>query len=97
MNGRGVLVTSPPLYIRNTAHPRLWRLSPEESTGLPKIPSLPLAWRDAQILLQGLKGHDPAVDVVDRLPLYFILQVHQMNGRGVLVTSPPLYIDEPAR
>ncbi|KGO60050.1 Peptidase M28 [Penicillium expansum] len=37
------------------------RLSPEESTGLPKIPSLPLAWRDAQILLQGLKGHGSKV------------------------------------
>ncbi|KAJ5944174.1 hypothetical protein N7516_004342 [Penicillium verrucosum] len=37
------------------------RLSPEESPGLPKIPSLPLAWRDAQILLQGLKGHGSKV------------------------------------
>ncbi|KAJ5236622.1 hypothetical protein N7489_006713 [Penicillium chrysogenum] len=37
------------------------RLSPEESTGLPKIPSLPLAWRDAQRLLQGLKGHGSKV------------------------------------
>ncbi|KAJ6187672.1 hypothetical protein N7519_002580 [Penicillium mononematosum] len=37
------------------------RLSPEESTGLPKIPSLPLAWRDAQILLQGLIGHGSKV------------------------------------
>ncbi|KAJ5996899.1 hypothetical protein N7522_008559 [Penicillium canescens] len=37
------------------------RLSPEESTGLPKIPSLPLAWRDAQHLLQGLKGHGSKV------------------------------------
>ena len=37
------------------------RLSPEESAGLPKIPSLPLAWRDAQILLQGLKGHGSKV------------------------------------
>lgn len=33
------------------------RLTPEESPGLPKIPSLPLAWRDAQPLLQALKGH----------------------------------------
>jgi hypothetical protein len=37
------------------------RLTPEESTGLPKIPSLPLAWRDAQHLLQGLKGHGSKV------------------------------------
>ncbi|CDM33868.1 hypothetical protein CBS147339_7724 [Penicillium roqueforti] len=37
------------------------RLSPEDSPGLPKIPSLPLAWRDAQILLQGLKGHGSKV------------------------------------
>ncbi|KAJ5208878.1 hypothetical protein N7449_003257 [Penicillium cf. viridicatum] len=37
------------------------RLSPEKSPGLPKIPSLPLAWRDAQILLQGLKGHGSKV------------------------------------
>ncbi|CAG8338784.1 unnamed protein product [Penicillium salamii] len=37
------------------------RLSPTESLGLPKIPSLPLAWRDAQPLLQGLKGHGSKV------------------------------------
>ncbi|KAJ5294573.1 hypothetical protein PENANT_c006G04755 [Penicillium antarcticum] len=37
------------------------RLAPEESTGLPKIPSLPLAWRDAQHLLQGLNGHGSKV------------------------------------
>ncbi|KXG46949.1 Peptidase M28 [Penicillium griseofulvum] len=37
------------------------RLSPEESHALPKIPSLPLAWRDAQKLLQGLKGHGSKV------------------------------------
>ncbi|KAG0159338.1 hypothetical protein PDIDSM_6860 [Penicillium digitatum] len=37
------------------------RLSPEDSPGLPKIPTLPLAWRDAQILLQGLKGHGSKV------------------------------------
>ncbi|KGO71975.1 Peptidase M28 [Penicillium italicum] len=37
------------------------RLSPEKSPGLPKIPSLPIAWRDAQILLQGLKGHGSKV------------------------------------
>ena len=33
------------------------RLKPEESSALVKIPSLPLAWRDAQVLLQHLKGH----------------------------------------
>ncbi|EPE09022.1 glutamate carboxypeptidase 2 [Ophiostoma piceae UAMH 11346] len=32
------------------------RLAPEKSAGLVKIPSLPLAWRDAQVLLQQLKG-----------------------------------------
>ncbi|KAJ5550975.1 hypothetical protein N7461_005673 [Penicillium sp. DV-2018c] len=37
------------------------RLSPEESPGLPKIPSLPLAWRDAQPLLQALEGHGSKV------------------------------------
>lgn len=37
------------------------RLTPEESTALPKIPSLPLAWRDAQPLLQALKGHGSKV------------------------------------
>ncbi|KAL8767513.1 MAG: hypothetical protein Q9209_006020 [Squamulea sp. 1 TL-2023] len=29
----------------------------ENNPGLPKIPSIPLAWRDAQKLLQALKGH----------------------------------------
>lgn len=32
------------------------RMKVEESQGLVKIPSLPLAWRDAQVLLQNLKG-----------------------------------------
>ena len=32
------------------------RLKPEESSGLVNIPSLPLAWRDAQVLLQRIKG-----------------------------------------
>lgn len=32
------------------------RLSPEESTGLVKIPSLPISWRDAKHLLQALQG-----------------------------------------
>ncbi|KAK2037995.1 PA domain-containing protein [Colletotrichum somersetense] len=37
------------------------RMKPEETKGLVKIPSLPLAWRDAQILLQHLKGHGEQV------------------------------------
>ncbi|OXV05410.1 hypothetical protein Egran_06821 [Elaphomyces granulatus] len=37
------------------------RLSPEESPGLPQIPSLPIAWRDAQQLLRALKGHGSKV------------------------------------
>ncbi|KAK2006315.1 PA domain-containing protein [Colletotrichum eremochloae] len=37
------------------------RMKPEETKGLVKIPSLPLAWRDAQILLQHLKGHGERV------------------------------------
>ena len=32
------------------------RLSPQESKGLVQIPSLPLAWRDAQVLLKSLQG-----------------------------------------
>lgn len=32
------------------------RLSPEESTGLVKIPSLPISWREAKHLLQALQG-----------------------------------------
>ncbi|CAK7218234.1 hypothetical protein SBRCBS47491_003440 [Sporothrix bragantina] len=32
------------------------RMSPDKSPGLVKIPSLPLAWRDAQVLLQHLQG-----------------------------------------
>lgn len=37
------------------------RLSPEDSPGLVKIPSIPLSWRDAQRLLQVLKGHGSKV------------------------------------
>ncbi|KAF3405362.1 putative glutamate carboxypeptidase [Talaromyces pinophilus] len=37
------------------------RLSPEESQGLVQIPSIPLSWRDAQRLLQVLKGHGSKV------------------------------------
>lgn len=37
------------------------RLSLEQTTGMPGIPSLPLAWRDAQRLLQALKGHGSKV------------------------------------
>lgn len=32
------------------------RMKPEQSPGLVNIPSLPLAWRDAQVLLQHIKG-----------------------------------------
>ncbi|KAK2614942.1 hypothetical protein N8I77_001730 [Diaporthe amygdali] len=39
------------------------RLKPDESVGLVNIPSLPLAWRDAQVLLQHIKGFgQPAPD-----------------------------------
>ncbi|KAF5003236.1 hypothetical protein FDECE_10194 [Fusarium decemcellulare] len=37
------------------------RMKPEDSPGLVGIPSLPLAWRDAKILLQNLKGHGEKV------------------------------------
>lgn len=37
------------------------RLSPQDSPGLVKIPSLPIAWRDAQRLLQSLEGHGSKV------------------------------------
>ncbi|PGH18069.1 hypothetical protein AJ79_00696 [Helicocarpus griseus UAMH5409] len=37
------------------------RISPEESTALPKIPSMPIAWRDAQPLLKALRGHGKKV------------------------------------
>ena len=37
------------------------RISKDENPGLVNIPSLPLAWRDAQKLLQALKGHGQAV------------------------------------
>lgn len=33
------------------------RMRVNETAGLVKIPSLPLAWRDAQVLLQHLRGH----------------------------------------
>lgn len=37
------------------------RLTPEDAPGLVGIPSLPIPWRDAQILLQNLKGHGKKV------------------------------------
>ncbi|KAG6029807.1 hypothetical protein E4U41_000268 [Claviceps citrina] len=37
------------------------RLRIEDATGLVRIPSLPLAWRDAKVLLQHLKGHGQKV------------------------------------
>lgn len=37
------------------------RISKNENPGLVNIPSLPLAWRDAQKLLQSLKGHGKRV------------------------------------
>lgn len=33
------------------------RMKPEQTKGLVQIPSLPLAWRDAQVLLQNIKGY----------------------------------------
>ncbi|KAK7403156.1 hypothetical protein QQX98_011106 [Neonectria punicea] len=37
------------------------RMKPADSPGLVGIPSIPLAWRDAQTLLQNLKGHGKEV------------------------------------
>lgn len=37
------------------------RISPEDSEGLNKIPSIPIAWRDAKHLLQALKSHGEKV------------------------------------
>ncbi|CAM1507425.1 Fc.00g070660.m01.CDS01 [Cosmosporella sp. VM-42] len=37
------------------------RMKPADSPGLVQIPSLPLAWRDAQVLLQHIKGHGEKV------------------------------------
>ncbi|KAH6880132.1 hypothetical protein B0T10DRAFT_148906 [Thelonectria olida] len=42
------------------------RMKPADSHGLVGIPSLPLAWRDAQVLLQHLKGHGSQVPDVWR-------------------------------
>ncbi|PWY92485.1 transferrin receptor [Aspergillus heteromorphus CBS 117.55] len=44
----------------STPHEKV-RLRPEDSAGLTAIPSIPLAWRDAQRLLQVLKGHGSKV------------------------------------
>lgn len=38
------------------------RQSKENNPGLPKIPSIPLAWRDAQKLLQALKGYGKKIE-----------------------------------
>ena len=38
------------------------RESKENNPGLPQIPSIPLAWRDAQKLLQALKGRGKMID-----------------------------------
>ncbi|KAK4495907.1 hypothetical protein PRZ48_013175 [Zasmidium cellare] len=37
------------------------RISKDDNVGLTKIPSLPLAWRDAKVLLQSLQGHGKQV------------------------------------
>jgi Peptidase family M28/PA domain len=37
------------------------RITPEDSTGLVKIPSIPLSWRDARHLLQALEGRGKEV------------------------------------
>ncbi|KKY26711.1 putative glutamate carboxypeptidase tre2 [Phaeomoniella chlamydospora] len=37
------------------------RITPDESSGMNRIPSLPLSWADAQHLLQSLKGHGKQV------------------------------------
>ncbi|OJJ51523.1 hypothetical protein ASPZODRAFT_2107315 [Penicilliopsis zonata CBS 506.65] len=41
----------------STPEQKKQRLKPEESPGLVQIPSLPIAWRDAQRLLNALRGH----------------------------------------
>ncbi len=38
------------------------RMKPEDSPGLNRIPSLPIAWRDARHLLEALKGHGTKMD-----------------------------------
>ncbi|KAL8753835.1 MAG: hypothetical protein Q9184_005300 [Pyrenodesmia sp. 2 TL-2023] len=38
------------------------RESKDDNPGLPNIPSIPLAWRDAQKLLQALKGHGKRIE-----------------------------------
>lgn len=38
------------------------RMKIEQAPGLNQIPSLPLAWRDAQVLLQHIKGHGQVVE-----------------------------------
>lgn len=38
------------------------RISKNDNPGLPNIPSIPLAWRDAQNLLQALQGHGLKLD-----------------------------------
>lgn len=38
------------------------RISPQESTGLNKIPSIPLSWKDAKHLLTSLKDHGTKMD-----------------------------------
>ena len=38
------------------------RESTDDNSALSKIPSIPLAWRDAQKLLQALKGHGLKID-----------------------------------
>lgn len=38
------------------------RLDPAEAVGMNHIPSLPLAWRDAKVLLESLQGHGQRVE-----------------------------------
>ncbi|KAK0643826.1 hypothetical protein B0T16DRAFT_430271 [Cercophora newfieldiana] len=60
------------------------RVPPSESLGLVKIPSLPLAWRDAQVLLQHLKDHG------ERVPSAWVGGVPDINQWWTGNASSPI-------
>ncbi|KAI2792970.1 hypothetical protein POX_b03015 [Penicillium oxalicum] len=76
------------------------RLSPAESPALVQIPSLPIAWRDAQRLLQAIQGHgfkapDGWIGAVPQIPEWWTGDqhsptVHLMNLQDE-VDRRPIY------
>src|SRR5207253_2878472 len=53
------------------SHLRAQRIAPEEARSLPKIPALPLSWRDAKPLLENMNGPEAPQDWQGALPIRY--------------------------